>query len=360
MAMLRALDMVRRKRRSSVTHKAPIGLSFINPRNFMTAPRFRPFKLPIAIASSLALLAGLTIWRSRAAERALPKHKRILVDGVELHWLDRGSGPALVLLHGNGSMIEDFQTSGLIDLAASKYRVLAFDRPGFGHSTRPADRKWTAGEQAEIIQMALQRLDVQKAIVLGHSWGTLVAVALALRAPGLVDGLVLTSGYYFPWQRGKLAILTALSAVFANPILRFTTTPLCGRLLWPLLRRILFSPAPVAANFKRFPIEIALRPSQLKATAAETALLIPTAAAFANLYADLQQPVTILAGDGDKLVGRRQALTLHDKLRTSRIAWIGGAGHMVHQTAPDRIFAEIDRLAERIKKQQPESESLPT
>src|SRR4051794_1696772 len=43
----------------------------------------------------------------------------------------------LVLLHGNGSMIQDFESSGLLAMAAKKYRVIAFDRPGFGHSERP-------------------------------------------------------------------------------------------------------------------------------------------------------------------------------------------------------------------------------
>jgi len=46
-------------------------------------------------------------------------------------------------LHGNGSMIEDFESSGLIDLAAENHRVIVFDRPGFGHSDRPRNVVWT-------------------------------------------------------------------------------------------------------------------------------------------------------------------------------------------------------------------------
>jgi len=51
--------------------------------------------------------------------------------------VERGEGEPLVLLHGNGSMIQDFKSSGLIDMAAAEYRVIAFDRPGHGHSDRP-------------------------------------------------------------------------------------------------------------------------------------------------------------------------------------------------------------------------------
>jgi pimeloyl-ACP methyl ester carboxylesterase len=56
-----------------------------------------------------------------AAERRNPPLGRfVTVDGIPLHYVDRGTGTPLVLLHGNGSMIEDFQSSGLIDRAAKK------------------------------------------------------------------------------------------------------------------------------------------------------------------------------------------------------------------------------------------------
>src|SRR6185312_8428886 len=126
---------------------------------------------------------------------------------VKLHYLDKGAGPALVLLHGNGSMIEDFETSGLLEQVAQRYRVLAFDRPGFGHTNRPGDRKWTAEEQARLLSRALRELGVRKPIVLGHSWGTLIALAMAFEDPPSVAGLVLVSGYYFP--QARLDVLVA-------------------------------------------------------------------------------------------------------------------------------------------------------
>jgi pimeloyl-ACP methyl ester carboxylesterase len=53
-----------------------------------------------------------------------------------------------VLFHGNGSMIQDLLISGVVDRLASRYRVLCFDRPGFGYSQRPRMRIWTATSQA--------------------------------------------------------------------------------------------------------------------------------------------------------------------------------------------------------------------
>jgi pimeloyl-ACP methyl ester carboxylesterase len=79
--------------------------------------------------------------RAAQAEREhLPKGTFVTVDGVRLHYLERGSGPPVVFLHGNGAMVEDMLISGVIDRAASTYRAVVFDRPGFGHSERRRDR----------------------------------------------------------------------------------------------------------------------------------------------------------------------------------------------------------------------------
>jgi pimeloyl-ACP methyl ester carboxylesterase len=83
-----------------------------------------------------------------------------------------------VLLHGNGSTIQDFESSGLVDVAAKNFRVIIFDRPGFGHSDRPRNVIWTPDAKAQLIKRALERLGVSQAIVLGHSRGASAAVAL--------------------------------------------------------------------------------------------------------------------------------------------------------------------------------------
>ena len=199
------------------------------------------------------------------------------MQGVRLHYVERGTGPALVLLHGNGSMIEDFQSSGLIDLAAKKYRVIAFDRPGFGHSNRPRHITWTPEAQASLIAAALEKIGVPSAIILGHSWGTLVALALAMNYPGQVQSLVLASGYYYPTARADVVILSPPSIPIIGDLLSHTISPMVSRVMWPLLLRKIFGPSPVPKKFDGFPEEMAVRPSQIRASAAETALMIPSA-----------------------------------------------------------------------------------
>ena len=163
-------------------------------------------KLPALLALgavAAAVIAALAVRsQARRAERENPPTGQFIeVDGVRLHYMDRGRGEPVVLLHGNGSMAQDFDLSGVLDIAAGRYRVIAFDRPGYGHSARPRDRLWTPDAQAKVLHEALVRLGVERPIVVGHSWGTLVALALSLRYPEDVKSLVLLSGYYFPTLR---------------------------------------------------------------------------------------------------------------------------------------------------------------
>jgi pimeloyl-ACP methyl ester carboxylesterase len=209
--------------------------------------------LPIAAGVVVAAVASalLNRWLAKKAERRNPPIGRfITVEGVRLHYVERGTGTPLVLLHGNGSMIEDFQSSGLIDLAAKKYRVIAFDRPGFGHSDRPRSTIWTPEAQADLIAAALKEIGVPGAIVLGHSWGTLVALALAVKYPQEVQALVLASGYYYPNARADVVILSPPAMPLIGDLLSHTISPLLSRLMWPASPQD-FRPEPGAGEIQR-------------------------------------------------------------------------------------------------------------
>ena len=87
-----------------------------------------------------------------------------------VHVVERGTGPCVILLHGNGSMVEDFASTGLIDRLAENHRVLAFDRPGFGESDRDG-RTCTPEREADLLAEVMQTLGVQTSVLVGHSWG---------------------------------------------------------------------------------------------------------------------------------------------------------------------------------------------
>ena len=247
--------------------------------------------------------------RSREAERKYPPIGRFLdVDGVRLHYIERGQGQPVVLIHGNGTMIQDFTVSGLVDKLASHYRVIVFDRPGYGHSSRPR-RLWTPRVYAELFHRALERLGVEQAIVLGHSWGTLIAVALAL-FPSLVPSLVLVSGYYYPTMRADVFLLSPPGIPLIGDAMRYTISPPLARALLPRMIRRVFEPAAVPERFHRlFPKELVVRPSQLRAAAEDSALMVPSAMELQHHYRELTLPVTIFTGADDQIsdVGRHRS-----------------------------------------------------
>ncbi len=140
---------------------------------------------------------------------------------------------------------------GLIDLLSKRNRVVCFDRPGFGHSTRIRLRFWTPEAQAELFAEVLTKIGISNPVVVGHSWGTLVAVALGLRRDYPIRGLALISGYYFPSFRLDFWLLSGPAVPVFGDIVRYTLAPVLGLMMLPGILRRLFAPRSVPEDFKR-------------------------------------------------------------------------------------------------------------
>ena len=226
------------------------------------------------------ILAALVIVNHTAARLAEwqnpPSGSFIEVDGVRLHYSDRGSGRPVVLIHGNIVTGDDYNTSGVAERLLGTCRVIIFDRPGYGYSERPRWRPWTAMAQAELLHKALRELGVERPVVVGHSWGTLVALAFAIRHQSDTAGLVLLSGYYFPTFRLDALMVVPGAIPVLGDILRYTISPVFGWLTMPFTKRVMFAPAPVTERFKaEYSTAMALRPSQIRATCVDGALMVP-------------------------------------------------------------------------------------
>ena len=313
----------------------------------LSAIKARPYVTAAVIAGALAASAILNRQLAKKAQRDNPPTGRFIeVNGVTIHYVERGAGRPLVLFHGNGSMIQDFESSSLIELAAENYRVIVFDRPGYGHSDRPRNVVWTPQAQADLFFKALQQLGVHSALVLGHSWGASVAVSLALKHPQFVEALVLASGYYFPSARADFLAMSLPAIPGFGDLLSHTVSPLLTRMVWPLLLKVIFGPRPVPTKFDGFPKAMAVRPSQIHASAEESALMIPSALATSGEYGNLKMPVIIIAGVDDQLIDTdQQSGRLHDEIRHSRMHRVPGNGHMVHQTATSAVMSAINEAA---------------
>jgi pimeloyl-ACP methyl ester carboxylesterase len=299
---------------------------------------------------SIAAMAALAVANHFIARRTESNHPAegsfVEVDGIRLNYRDRGRGSPVVLIHGNVVTGNDWDTSGVAGLLLLNHRVIIFDRPGFGYSERPRGARWTANQQAELLRKALLQFKVERQVVVGHSWGSIVALALAARCQRDIAGLVLLSGYYF-WTLRPDVPLAALGALpILGDILRYSISPLLGWLQMPFVKRHMFAPAPVPEEFQTgFSTAMALRPSQIRESSMDGGQMITSVLALRKEYNKLTLPVTIIAGDGDKVVFRRMSERLAGNIPQSTLKIIRGAGHMVHYFAPQRVVQAIDVIA---------------
>jgi pimeloyl-ACP methyl ester carboxylesterase len=118
---------------------------------------------------------------------------KVLARGVRTHYQQLGSGSDLVLLHGLGANLA-FWYLGVAPLLATDHRVTAYDLRGHGLSGR-TPRGYTTGELAADLMAIMDRLDIEHAAVIGHSYGAAIALHAAVLHPGRIDRVVAADAY---------------------------------------------------------------------------------------------------------------------------------------------------------------------
>ena len=307
-------------------------------------------------------LALLNSSRRRKVERDNPPvGKFIAVDGVKLHYLDEGQGPIVVLLHGNGTTLVDWIASGVVERLSQHHRVIAFDRPGFGYSDRPRARIWTPFAQASVIALALRSIGADNLTVVGHSFGALVALALALDHREMVASAALLGGYYYPSVRGDVLYLAPPAIPLLGDVMRYTVSPLLGAAKRGAIEARLFNPKPVPPSWRDdFPFEMTLRPAQIRAEAAEAAMMIPATASLVPRLSELTLPLLIIAGEGDEIsdpVDQSQRLAI--SVPGSALLLLEGIGHMVHHSATREVVDAIEAQVMKGREREPPQPGLP-
>ena len=192
----------------------------------------------------------------------------------------------------------------------------------------------------------LERLNVERPVIVGHSWGTLVALALAVGGWRQLRGLVLLSGYYYPTRRADVALSAPLAIPGVGDAARSMMPQAIGHLLAPQVFRHVFWPQPVPARFKaRFPVEIAIDPVQQRASAEDTATLNAAAALLQPHYSRLRVPLAVITGDADAIVNARDhSCRLHQQAPESTLTILPGLGHMIQYSARSQIGRAVDGL----------------
>ena len=313
----------------------------------MTKPRTHRLR---NTALGTGLVAGaLTFysrWAGRKAEAAVPADGRFLdVDGARLHYVDRGTGPAIVLVHGLGGQLRNFSYA-LLDLLTPHHRVILIDRPRSGYSTAAAGTEPGVVAQAAIIARAIEKLGLEKPLLVGHSLGGAISLALALDHPHTVRALALIAPLTQPLEKVPAAFrgLQARTKLTRTITARVLGVPL-GQLTSPAVVKQVFAPEPVPADFgTRGGGALALRPGNIDAASFEISSANAEMTKIARRYHELKLPVSILFGREDHVLDHHlNGVVTTEHIKQATLDLIDG-GHMLPVTQPART-AEFIRAA---------------
>src|SRR5690348_12850994 len=116
--------------------------------------------------------------------------------GPRVHYVDEGSGPAVVMFHGNPTW--SFLYRKVIVALHDRFRCIAMDYPGFGLSERPAGYGYTPVEHAQVIGALVDHLKLDTFFVVGQDWGGPIGLSVALDRADNVAGMVFANTWYWP------------------------------------------------------------------------------------------------------------------------------------------------------------------
>ncbi len=267
--------------------------------------------LPLAGVGLVLILGGLaslaiTLW---VGSTYPPRGPFVEIAGGRLATIQDGplDGPPIVLLHGASANASDPMEGVGRLLAARGFRVIAFDRPGFGWSDRIAGAEAAApAVQARLIAEALRRMGIGPAIVFGHSWAGALALALALDHPDRVSALALAAPVAMPMPDQMPALpwywRLAVKPPVAWLLSRTAGPPLAQHFLPEAARRV-FQPQPAMPDYaERARAALVLRPGTLLANVQDLLGLPAALAAQSRRYAEIRVPTLIVSGEADPIV----------------------------------------------------------
>jgi pimeloyl-ACP methyl ester carboxylesterase len=306
--------------------------------------------IPIIVVVLLALLALIT----QAGVLFLQLHYpaqgvMIAVAGAELHVVDIGprdiDGPPLVMIHGASSNLEVMRQP-LGDRLAESHRVILIDRPGHGWSARAHPDDSTPAIQARMIDEALKKLGVGRAIFVVHSWSGALGARMALDYPERVAGLVMLAPVVYPWPGGVGWYNRLVTTALIGPVLAHTITLPLGYFLAESGCRRVFLPQLMPENFvSNTATPLLLRPREFLANARDLVTLKAAVAEQAPRYSEIRAPVVVITGEVDKTVStNRHSRPFAAAVPHAKLLVLPGIGHMVQNAAPDLVIAEIDAM----------------
>jgi len=251
---------------------------------------------------------------------------------VPVHVVDEGGGPAVVLLHGQPGSAASWAPV-LVQLRGHA-RLIVPDRPGYRATGEPA---LGFAANAAVVAELLDALDVESAVVVGHSWGGGVAIALAAARPERVAGLVLVGSV------GSCSSVDAFDRMLALPVLGPVLTYVSFRGLSRLL------PLPCArrhlsalGNLDDAALaELVASADDWRAFVVEQRALVREVPDLDAVLHLIQAPTSVIMGEKDFMVPPRVGRELAERIPRAECTLVPGAGHVMPVEAPEAVATAV-------------------
>jgi pimeloyl-ACP methyl ester carboxylesterase len=291
----------------------------------------------VLVTVSVSGLVIFTAVTARRVEQALPPPGQFIeVSGARIHYLDRGAGPPIVIVHGLGGQIGNF-TYALLERLTDEFRVILMDRPGSGYSRRAPGATGRLTEQAAIVAEFILKLGLERPLLVGHSLGGAIALGVALDHPEAVKALALVAPLtHVPKQVPAPFRALDIKSNFLRWLVAWTVATPIGIRRGKATLDAIFSPDLAPADF---PIRgggiLGLRPRSFYNTSSDMRAVNFDLGRMVARYSSLQVPVHILYGTNDEVLDRHvHGESMKGKSSLISVELMPG-GHMLPVTAPD-------------------------
>lgn len=274
--------------------------------------------------------------------------KYTTVQNQKVHYIEKGQGPRLLLIHGLSGAAQNFSYN-MIELLSNDYHVIAIDRPGSGFSERDFNANAELSEQARFINEFLKQIDFEKPIIVGHSLGGAIALQLGLDYPENVRALALIAP--LTQMQSELEIpkvfsdMAIRSSYWRQVYARTLATP----------KGLIFGLQKMDDIFKpeKAPFDFAIRGGGLVAldhlsfynSSSDLAGLEFGLANLVTRYKELKIPLNILYGKEDAILDPKiHGEKIIQDIPSAKLEYVHG-GHMLIATQPEVCKKFIDEVA---------------
>lgn len=288
-----------------------------------------------------------------------PAHpgRTLVVDGHRLHVVDRGSGPTLLMLHGNPTSSAVW--GGVVDRLAGRFRCVAPDLPGFGRSEAAPGFDGRPSSLATVVEHLVERLDLRDVVLVAQDWGGPVGLRVAQRLPERFAGLVL--GNTWGWPVTGDPHFERFAAAVGGPV---------GRLLARRTNAVVRVMLPAGHRRRRLSraerrgYRAAFGTPERRAVTSAMAREITASAPFLaeverGLPALRHLPVLLVWADRDIAFRDVERDRWLRELPGATLAPVPGAGHFVQSDAPEEFAAAVGAWHDAVTARTPGAAARP-